>query len=236
MDLWDPVLYKSMCCSVENDHFPQKSPMISGPFSLCKQGPVSHCGHFARLSCGYCATWQGCSTGMSTSDIRAQSSTPVKWHSLPQTYLCLPQYTCTSTSDIRGRQTCSPSFLIQTQIRMICVLCIVTIFLWGHLALLLGKVYCTRWPRPRGCLIVMHHFPHTGPIISGSFAENDLQLEKENARNSLLGFIQNSYSQLIFPRCGLTLGAPYTRDASRMQSHGFHAKIIPSTDLSRDGD
>ena len=35
----------------------------------------------------------------------------------------------------------------------------------------------TGWPRPIGCLIFINRFPLQSPIISGSFAENDLQLK-----------------------------------------------------------
>jgi len=39
----------------------------------------------------------------------------------------------------------------------------------------------TGWPKYVGCLILIDHFPQKSPIISGTFAERDLQLTGSNA-------------------------------------------------------
>jgi len=38
-------------------------------------------------------------------------------------------------------------------------------------------IFATEWRRLIGCLILIGHFPGKNPILSGFFAENDLQLK-----------------------------------------------------------
>ena len=44
-----------------------------------------------------------------------------------------------------------------------------------------SKQFSTIWPRPIGCLIVAGLFLQYSPMISGSFAERDLQLKASYA-------------------------------------------------------
>jgi len=39
------------------------------------------------------------------------------------------------------------------------------------------RIITTGWPRPKGGLIFTGHSPHKNPILSGSFAKNDLRFK-----------------------------------------------------------
>jgi len=54
------------------------------------------------------------------------------------------------------------------------------------------------WRRPIGCLIFTGHFPQKSPIISGSFAENELRLETSYESSP-------SCKQMVFDKNGLLI-------------------------------
>jgi len=51
-----------------------------------------------------------------------------------------------------------------------------------------SQLTITEWRRPTGCLIFIGHFPQKSPMISGSFAERDLQLEPSYTSSILCFF------------------------------------------------
>jgi len=51
------------------------------------------------------------------------------------------------------------------------------VFAEPNTLILIKTHFATGWQRPIGCLIFIGHFPEKSPILSGSFAKHDLQLE-----------------------------------------------------------
>jgi len=58
----------------------------------------------------------------------------------------------------------------------------------------LSSYIYTGWHRVIGCFIFIGHFPQKSPIISGSYAQNDLQLKASYESSPLC----NTKSQVIF--------------------------------------
>jgi len=66
--------------------------------------------------------------------------------------------------------------------------------------MVLDKRHGTEWRRVIGCLIFTGHFPQKRPIISGSFAEDDLRLKASYESSPPCGTMLLGRSQMLLGR------------------------------------
>ena len=77
------------------------------------------------------------------------------------------------------------------------------------------------WRRPMGCLIVIGHFPPKSPIISGSLAKNDVQIEASCGSLPPCNCMQLCIILRISPQKSLIISGSFAKNNLQLQaSHG----------------